>query len=156
MKMKDVKKLLTIGDTKLSSEVKEKLKEIGFIKLAESKGLRYCGRLIWEVDYGYYEVYVEHSNKERRYNENVEKVLEVVGEGFYGEIFKVVSHNVFIFHLATEFDEYYDISVIDKEELEEVGFMQVSEGFLFCGNSEEVSEALSKLVQITSTYIRIC
>ncbi len=158
MKVKDIRKLLTIGNTKLTKEVKNGLEEIGFIKISESKGLKYVGKLIWEIGYGEYEVYVEYPNpnEERRYNENVEKVLEVIGEGFYGEMYKVISHNVYIIHLATSFDEYYDVSVIDKEELEEVGFLQVCEGFIFCGDREEVSEALSNLVQITPTYIRIC
>ncbi len=156
MKVKDIRKLLTIGDTKLSKEVEERLlKEVGFSKVPDC--LKSFGVLLWEVGYGTYEVYIEYPrDNERRYNENVEKVLEVIGEGFYGEMYKVISHNVYIIHLATSFDEYYDVSVIDKEELEEVGFLQVSEGFIFCGNRNEVSEALSKLVQITPTYIRIC
>ncbi len=160
MKVKDVKKLLTIGDTNLTQEFKNGLEEIGFIKISESQGLKYCGRLIWEIGYGDYEVYVEYPNPNpnegRRYNENVEKVLEAVGEGFYGEMFKVAYHNVYIFHLATSFDNYYNVSMVDTEELEEVGFLQVSEGFIFCGDRNEVSEALSNLVQITPTYIRIC
>jgi len=151
MKVKDIKKLLTIGGTNMSEEVKEKLKQIGFSPLPDD--LKDCGLLIWET-YGY-EVYIEFSRNNRRYNENVEKIMEVIGEGFYGEVYRVDSCNLYIIHLATGFDEYFDIQVIDKEELEEVGFLQLTEGFIYCGNRDNVSEAISELVRITPVAIKV-
>ncbi len=154
MRVKDIWKLLTIGDTKLNEEAQKKLKEIGFSEVPEC--LKSFGVLLWEVGYGSYEVYIEYPrDNKRRSNKNVYKVLEVIGEGFYGEMFKVENHDVFILHLATSFDGYYNIFVIDREELEEVAFIQISEGYVFCGDGEEISEALSKLVRTIPTYIRI-
>jgi len=151
MKVKDIKKLLTIGDTTLNKEVREQLKKLGFSELGDDL-LQPCGLFIWEVSY--YEVYVRYGS-ERRYNEGVEKIMELVGEGFYGEVFRVIPCSLYIIHLATGFNEYYDIQVIDKDELEEVGFLQVSDGFIYCGSQDDVSEVISELAQITPTYIKI-
>ena len=151
MRMKDVWKLLTIGDTKISEEVKEKLKEIGFSQVPEC--LKKFGILLWEVDD--YEVYIEYWNGDRRYNEGVEKIGEVIGEGFYGEIFRVVPFHLYIVHLATGFDEYYSVQVIDKQDLEEVGFLRITEGYVYCGNSDDISKVLTSLVQITPVQIKI-
>jgi hypothetical protein len=151
MKVKDIKKLLTIGNTRMSDEVKEQLKQIGFSQLPEC--LKDCGLLIWEVNN--YEIYIEYPREDRRYNEGVEKVMEIIGEGFYGEVYRVVSFSLYIIHLATGFDEYFNVQAIDKEDLEEVGFMQVSEGFIYCGDQDDASEAISQLVAITPAYIKV-
>jgi hypothetical protein len=147
MRMKDVKKLLTIGDTRMSEEVKEALKKIGFSLLPED--IKDFGLLIWEVSD--YEIYIEFPH-ERRYNEGVEKNMELIGEGFYGEVYRVIPFSLYIIHLATGFDEYFDIQVIDRE-LEEVGFLRVTEGLVFCGSQREISEAISELTQITPLKI---
>jgi hypothetical protein len=152
MRVKDTWKLLTIGDTKLTTETEENLKHIGFLKISESKGLNLCGRLIWEVDD--YEVCVEYWYGHKQYNEGVEKEMEIIGEGFYGEIFRVSP--IFIIHLATGFDEYYSLYVVDKEELETIGFMRITEGFIFCGNRKDISKALTSLVQTIPVQIKIC
>jgi hypothetical protein len=149
MRMKDVKKLLTIGDTKMSEEVKEALKKLGFSPLPED--IKDFGLLIWQV-YDY-EIYIEFSRNERRYNEGVEKIMELIGEGFYGEVYRVIPCSLYIIHLATSFDEYFDIQVIDTRDLEEVGFLRATEGFVFCGNQRETSKAISELAQITPLTI---
>jgi hypothetical protein len=153
MRVKDIIKLLTIGDTVMANNVKEQLKQIGFSQIPEC--LKECGVLIWEVDYNY-EVYIEYPRgKERRYSEGVEKIMEIIGEGFYGEVYRVIPCKVYIIHLAVSFDEYYNVQIIDKEEMEEVGFLQVSEGFIYCGDQDDVSKAISQLIAITPAYIKV-
>lgn len=153
MRVKDIRKMLMIGNTTMNKETEEKLKEIGFEKLPDS--LKEFGMLIWEINYSY-EVYIEYprGKEERRYNEGVEKVIELIGEGFFGEVYKV-SSNVYIIHLATGFDEDYYVEVVDKEEAELIGFLRITEGFLYCGNRDEVSETITKLVRITPVFIKV-
>jgi len=151
MKVKDIRKLLVIGNTTISEETKQQLKEIGFSQLPEA--LKECGLLMWEV--GGYDVYIEYSRGNRRYSEGIEKVAEIIGEGFYGEVYRIIPFSLYITHLATGFNEYYDIQVIDKEKLEEIAFIQVSEGFIFCGEQDSVSEAISKLIQTTPVEIKV-
>jgi hypothetical protein len=148
MRLKDIKKLLTIGDTRMSEEVKEALKKIGFSLLPEDIKV---GLLIWKVSD--YEIYIEFPRNERRYNEGVEKTMELIGEGFYGEVYRVIPFSLYITHMATGFDEYFNIQVIDARDLEEVGFIRATEGLVFCGNQKETSEAISELAQITPLKI---
>jgi hypothetical protein len=150
--MKDIKKLLAIGDTTMSAEVREKLKQIGFSQLPEA--LQSFGVLIWDTDG--YEVYIEYWNGDRRYNEGTEKTMEIVGEGFYGEVFRIVPFDLYVVHLATGgFEEYYSVQAVDKETLEEVGFLRITEGYIYCGNQDDISEAISKLVRITPVAIKV-
>ena len=152
MRMKDVKKLLAIGDTTMSDEVKEKLKQIGFSQLPEA--LKSFGVLIWDTDD--YEVYIEYWNGDRRYNEGTEKTMEIIGEGFYGEVYRIVSFSLYVVHLATGgFEEYYSVQAVDKETLEEVGFLRITEGYIYCGNQDDISEVISKLVRITPVVIKV-
>jgi len=152
MRMKDIKKLLTIGDTRISEELKEQLKQIGFSQVPEC--LKSFGVLLWEVDD--YEVYIEYWSGDRRYNEGADKIAEVIGEGFYGEVYRVVPFHLYIIHLATGgFDEYYSVQAIDKQDLEEVGFLRITEGYIYCGNQDDISEALSKLVRIVPVVIKV-
>jgi len=152
MRMKDVKKLLAIGDTTMSDEVKEKLKQIGFSQLPEA--LKSFGVLIWDTDD--YEVYIEYWNGDRRYNEEAEKTMEIIGEGFYGEVYRIVPFSLYVVHLATGgFNEYYSVQVLDKESLEEVGFLRITEGYIYCGDQDDISEAISELVQTTPVVIKV-
>jgi hypothetical protein len=150
--MKDIMKLLTIGDTSMSEELKEQLKQIGFSQVPAC--LKSFGVLLWEVDD--YEVCIKYWDGKRQYNEGVEKIAEVIGEGFYGEVYRAVPFHLYIIHLATGgFDEYYSVQAIDKQELEEVGYIRITEGYIYCGNQDDVSEAISKLVQIAPIAIKV-
>jgi hypothetical protein len=151
MRVKDVRGLLTIGDAVMDEKVKEELKQIGFSRLPEC--LKECGLLIWEV--GDYEVYIEYWNGDRRYNEGTEKTIEIIGEGFYGEVYRIAPFSLYIVHLATGFDEYYSVQAIDKQDLEEVGFLRITEGYIYCGNQDDISEAISKLVRIATVVIKV-
>jgi len=153
MRMKDVKKLLVIGDTTMSDEVKEKLKQIGFSQLPEA--LKSFGVLIWDTDD--YEVYIRYwDGDSRRYNEGAEKTMEIIGEGFYGEVYRIVPFSLYVVHLATGgFKEYYSVQALDKESLEEVGFLRITEGYIYCGDQDDISEAISELVRTTPVVIKV-
>jgi hypothetical protein len=152
MRIKDVKKLLVIGDTTMGDEMKEKLKQIGFSQLPEA--LKSFGVLIWDTDD--YEVYIEYWNGDRRYNEGAEKTMEIIGEGFYGEVYRIVPLSLYVVHLSTGgFEGYYSVQAVDKGRLEEVGFLRITEGYIYCGNQDDVSEAVSKLVRITPVVIKV-
>ncbi len=157
MKVKDVKKE---ADTKEGGEaMKEQAKEeakkaldnIGFLDLERSEGLKRFGRVIWDI-LPDYEVWVE-PRWERKpfetFDEGIEVVMEFPSWLGYTEVYRVGGRNLYVIHVSTgPHKKYFRIWAYDKNELEEVGRIEVSEGFLFVGDRYDLEEVLPKALKI--------
>ena len=152
MRMRDVKKLLFAGGEAMNmerSKIKEILtKELGFVYIEESKGLKYMGRLIWDLDD--FEMWLEEAEKGKNtYREGMYLFMEIPVHGFYTEIYKVDGYDLFLIHISTgPFEKYYDVIIFDKRELEDIAKYQFSEGYVFFGSSYDLEKVLAKLIKV--------
>ncbi len=102
-----------------------------------------------------YEVEVEENPKEKHFsNEGAEKVMEIVF-GIEGseirqhvDVYRVVYRRLYIIHAFVGFEEeYFAVSVWDKQELEVIARLELHGGYIFVGSQEDLEILLPKLIK---------
>ncbi len=110
-------------------------------------------RILYSINY--YEVEVEENSKEKHFsNKGAEKLMEIVFgiEGseirHHVDVYRVVCWRLYIIHVFVGFEEeYFAVSVWDKQELEEIAKLELDGGYIFVGSQKDLSTLLPKLIK---------
>jgi len=130
-----------------------KLLELGFVHLETEDSFDLFGKLLWDIYYSKYEAEIEpvweRKPFETFYTEGLEIVMEIPVGGFYTEVYRAVWCKVYLVHIATgPYEKYWRIWIYDKEDLEKIAQIEVSEGFIFLGSQDDLEDVLPKLFEI--------
>ena len=161
MKMKDIKELIKGGEAMRKEEITKALLELGFVHLETEESFRRFGRLLWDIYYSAYEAEIEpvweKKPFETFYTEGLEIVMELPVRGFYTYIYRVVCSKVYIIHISTgPYEKYWRVWIYDKESLEKIAQIEVSEGFIYLGSQKDLGDILPKLfTTLNPTKIKI-
>ncbi len=102
-----------------------------------------------------YEVEVEENPKENHFsNEGAEKVLEIffkIEESeimYHVDVYRVVCWRLYIIHVFVGFEEeYFAVSVWDKQKLEVIARLELHGGYIFVGSQKDLETLLPKLIK---------
>jgi len=126
----------------MKQELKDTLTKIGFLCMEDS--LRLCRLFVWGV--GDYQANIEYAETTKD-NENIEKVMEIIHDNFYGHVYRVVPVNLYIIYLSDlTYKDYFNITVYDKKP-DAIATLQTSSGFIYIGNQSDAVEVLSSLTE---------
>jgi hypothetical protein len=158
MKVRDTKDLIFAegGEAMGKEKIKELLKELGFVCLEESRSIKMCGVLIWDVDN--YEVWIEPAKPRKAfesfYTEGMTLVMEIPVGGFYTEVYRIVCCDLYLIEVRTgPYKEYFELWAYNKTDLELVAQRELSEGFIYLGSQFDLEEILPKLIKVLDPSI---
>jgi hypothetical protein len=140
--------------------VKEFLvQELGFVHLETNEIIKNFGKLIWDV-YDY-EAWIEPSSPRKPfqsfYTEGMELLMEIPRSGFYTEVYRIVRRDLYLVHISTgSYHKYFQIVVYDRQTLEDIAQIEVSEGYLFIGSQSDLEDVLLELIKVLDTPVRLC
>jgi len=133
------------------------VQELGFVNLETNKVIKDFGKLIWEVDD--YEAWIEPSPPRQPfqsfYMEGMELLMEIPS-GFYTEVYRIIKWDLYLIHISTgSYHEYFQIVVYDKQTLNSIAQIEVSEGYLFIGSQRDLENVLPKLIKVLDAPVRL-
>ena len=151
--MKEVKKL-TKGDEAMRKEkIAKALVELGFVDLEKEEAFNLFGRLYWDIYYSEFKAVIEPVWKRKQfetfYTEGLQKVMEIPVFGYYTEIYRAVLYKVYLIHISTgPYNRYWRVWIYDNANLEQIAQIELSEGFLYLGDQDDLGKMLPKLFKI--------
>ena len=130
-----------------------KLLELGFVHLETEDSFDLFGKLLWDIYYSKYEAEIvpvwERKPFETFYTEGLEIVMELPVWGFYTYIYRVICCKVYLVYISTgPYEKNWRIWIYDKEDLEKIAQIEVSEGFIYLGSQKDLEDVLPKLFEI--------